>query len=102
MLHSMGDAGIGWKVRNATEWDEDVTQRVQKLHERIEPIFCWRRRIFFQLTFLILLHSLCFCSPDSFPSLRQPSHFLEWKVGDEIHVCPYLKWSKVEVMLSGR
>lgn len=49
MLHSMGDAGIGWKVRNATEWDEDVTQRVQKLHERIEPIFCWRRRIFFNL-----------------------------------------------------
>lgn len=39
MLHSMGDAGIGWKVRNATEWDEDVTQRVQKLHERIEPFF---------------------------------------------------------------
>lgn len=29
MLHSMDDAGIGWKVRNATEWDEDVTQRVQ-------------------------------------------------------------------------
>lgn len=28
------------------DWDEDVTQRVQKLHERIEPIFCWRRRIF--------------------------------------------------------
>lgn len=45
MLHSMGDAGIGWKVRNATGWDEDVTQRVQKLHERIEPFFCWRRRI---------------------------------------------------------
>lgn len=39
MLHSMGDAGIGWKVRNATRWDEDVTQRVQKLHERIEPFF---------------------------------------------------------------
>lgn len=39
MLHSMGDAGIGWKFRNATEWDEDVTQRVQKLHERIEPFF---------------------------------------------------------------
>lgn len=39
MLHSMGDAGIGWKLRNATEWDEDVTQRVQKLHERIEPFF---------------------------------------------------------------
>lgn len=31
MLHGMGDAGIGWKVRNATEWDEDVTQRVQNL-----------------------------------------------------------------------
>lgn len=49
MLHSMGDAGIGWKVRNATEWDEDVTQRVQKLDERIEPFFRWRRRIFFNL-----------------------------------------------------
>lgn len=63
MLHSMGDAGMGWKVRNATGWDEDVTQRVQKLHERIEPFFAGGDG-FFQLTFLIPLHSLCFCSPD--------------------------------------
>lgn len=59
MLHSMGDAGIGWKFRNATEWDEDVTQRVQKLYERIEPFFTGGDG-FFQLTFLIPLHSLCF------------------------------------------
>lgn len=71
MLHSMGDAGIGWKVRNATEWDEDVTQRVQKLHERIEPFFAGGDG-FFSTYF-----------PDStpsvfvlqIPSLRQPSHF---------------------------
>lgn len=68
MLHSMGDAGIGWKLRNATEWDEDVTQRVQKLHERIESFFAGGDE-FFQLTCLIPPLTL-FCSPDTLPYLH--------------------------------
>lgn len=77
MLHSMGDAGIGWKVRNATEWDEDVTQRVQKLHERIEPFFAGGDGFFSTYfpdptpsVFVLQIPYL------KVPSLRQPSHFL--------------------------
>lgn len=75
MLHSMGDAGIGWKVRNATEWDEDVTQRVQKLDERIESFFAGGDG-FFSTYFPDSTPLTLFCSPDTLPSLRQPSHFL--------------------------
>lgn len=76
MLHSMGDAGIGLKVRNATEWDEDVTQRVQKL-ERIEPFFAGGDG-FFSTYFPdpIPLTLLLFSRYLTFPSLRRPSHSL--------------------------
>lgn len=86
MLHSMGDAGIGWKIRNATGWDEDVTQRVQKLHERIEPFLCWRRRIF--STYLSdSTPSVLFSRSLSFTSGTQPFLYFDYSIDViEIHV----------------